>query len=381
MRAQNLVDDYVVQLITYIPSRRTICIFKCINLFYHEVMMWRNFQNLISAIFFVICSVCYSGEGFLHRSITTTLSLRHEAACSRNFVEKYTVGRDSSTSVDFAMDPSSSEAGRILDQLGISKEQRSKLQDLATLVVDWNDKINLVSRKDCNIPVVFGRHILPCLAPLGLENSTILRRDVDNQRVVDVGTGGGFPGLPLAIAYPNIQFLLVDSVGKKLVAVQDMADQLGLQNLRTHHGRAEEMVELSGSFHACVGRSVAAIPKYCGWIQDLLTEDGHLLYMIGGDLDPELLHQTIIDVDIDKLLGHPGASDKRILVFPRSNVLKIAADYGEVALGTPNKENKNTKTNSKVIRKKKARGAWEKKVWDAPKERGFENFQRYDSIL
>jgi 16S rRNA (guanine527-N7)-methyltransferase len=286
-----------------------------------------------------------------------------------------------STSTSFAMEPGSAEAKRILNKLGLSDAQCQQMQALAELVVDWNGRINLVSRKDCNVPVVFGRHILPSLAPLGLDDSII--QNSDNQRVADVGTGGGFPGLPLAIAYPNVQFLLVDSVGKKLVAVQDMADKLGLTNVQTQHARAEEMVDKYSSFDVCVGRSVAAIPKFCFWTQPLLKKDGNLIYLIGGEIEQELLDQTTTDVEIDTLLDHPGASDKRILVFPIGSVKKIAAASGEV-LRLPGKKGvpaKLTAAGKNKNNQKKPRGAWEKRDSKDPKQRGYEKFQRFDSTL
>jgi 16S rRNA (guanine527-N7)-methyltransferase len=292
-----------------------------------------------------------------------------------------TDGEFSTTSTSFAMEPGSPEAKRILNKLGLSDAQCQKMQDLAELVVEWNERINLVSRKDCNVPVVFGRHILPSLAPLGLDDP-IIQND-DNQRVADVGTGGGFPGLPLAIAYPNVEFLLVDSVGKKLVAVQDMADKLGLTNVQTQHARAEEMVDKHSSFDVCVGRSVAAIPRFCFWTQGLLKQNGNLIYFIGGEIEQELLDQTTTDVEIDTLLDHPGASDKRILVFPRVSVKKIAAASGEV-LRLPGKKGVTAKSSTEQKKKnnqRKPRGAWEKRDSKDPKQRGYEKFQRFDSSL
>jgi 16S rRNA (guanine527-N7)-methyltransferase len=288
----------------------------------------------------------------------------------------------SSTSLDYAMEPDSVEAQSILENLGLSDIQRNQLISLSKLVVEWNDRINLISRKDCSVPVVFGRHVLPCLAPLGFDVPIIH----DNQLVVDVGTGGGFPGLPLAIAYPEVNFLLVDSVGKKLGAVQNMADRLGLPNVRTHHGRAEELQQ---SFDVCVGRSVAPIPKYCFWIQRLLKKEGKLCYMIGGDIDEELLSQTTLNVSIDQLLNHPGASDKRVLVFPQIHVVTIAAKSGEVARNpNPNAKQKREIANNARRKEspgkredstKNSKGAWNKRDNSVPKQRGYENFKRFDS--
>jgi 16S rRNA (guanine527-N7)-methyltransferase len=277
----------------------------------------------------------------------------------------------SSTSVDFAMNPTSEEARKIVrEQLGLSMLQYKQLAALAVLVVDWNNKINLVSRKDCTPDVVFGRHILPSLAAC---KTGIIQ---DKAEIVDVGTGGGFPGLPLAIAYPDCDFLLVDSIGKKLTAVQDMADQLGLKNVKTYHGRAE--ILQSHKYDLCVGRSVAAIPTYCFWIHKLLKKGtGKLLYMIGGDIEQELLEQAELDQDIDDLLEYPGASDKRVLVFPQAAVARIAAASGEKIrvqdLRSSGKNNKNGKA-------KPAKGEWKKRDPASPKPRGYENFKRFDSL-
>lgn len=180
---------------------------------------------------------------------------------------------------------------------------------------------------------------------------------------------------PLAIAYPNVDFLLVDSVGKKLGAVQDMADTLGLTNVKIHHGRAELVQE---KFDVCVGRSVAAIPTYCYWIQDLLKKDtGRLLYMIGGDIEQELLDDAIIDTDIDELLDCPNASDKRVLVFSQTSVKKIAAASGE----KPRVTNQRRTSSSKSKKKRKpAKGEWTKRDNSEKKQRGYENFKRYDNL-
>lgn len=276
-----------------------------------------------------------------------------------------------STSLDFALDPIGDEAKSIMNRLSLSLEQHQQLAKLAVLVTDWNTKINLISRKDCSKEVVFGRHIIPSLAPKGMAKEDAIIQS--QQRVVDVGTGGGFPGLPLAIAYPDVDFLLVDSVGKKLIAVEDMAEKLGLSNVKIHHGRAEQLIQ---KFDVCVGRSVAAIPTYCFWINNLLDKNGHLLYMIGGDIDQQLLDQAIIDTNIDDLLETPGVSDKRVLVFPQETVTKIAKSSGEV----PKVPRKVKPTLRTMKKKKRAKGEWAKRDPSEPKQRGYENFKRYDNL-
>jgi len=279
-----------------------------------------------------------------------------------------------SSSINFAMDPDSDEAKAVTSRLGLTEQQHKQLSQLASLVVDWNERINLVSRRDCNVEVVFGRHILPSIA-LASTNE-----EWADKKVIDVGTGGGFPGLPLAIAYPDTQFMLVDSVGKKLKAVEEMSNELDLINVRVHHGRAEEMVDdiLEGSRHegaydVCVGRSVAALPKFCFWINELIKpESGRLVYIIGGDIEDSLLSQADSHVAIDNVLEQDGASDKRILIFDQEAVASIAAASGEV-------KRKRGKPKAKVERTgKKAKGQWTKRDIK-PKKRGYDDFKRYST--
>lgn len=320
------------------------------------------FYIFASILFSIQAPVCYGFEratGY-QRSIESSSILRSTSLDNEN----------GSTSRDFAMDPLSAEAKAIMNHLGLSMEQHQQLAKLAVLVTDWNTRINLISRRDCSKEVVFGRHILPSLSPCGLKSEAGIIED--KQRVVDVGTGGGFPGLPLAIAYPDVDFLLVDSVGKKLGAVQDMADTLGLTNVKVHHGRAELLKQ---KFDICVGRSVAAIPTYCYWIQHLLEKDGHLQYIIGGEIEQGLLDQAIIDSDVDELLECPNASDKRVLIFAQPSVKKIARASGEKPR-VP-KEGKSTIGKKK---RKTTKGEWVKRDQTKPKQRGYENFKRYDNL-
>lgn len=290
----------------------------------------------------------------------------------------------SSTSINFAMDPHSDEAKSVTGRLGLTPTQHETLAQLAELIVTWNDRINVVSRRDCSPEVVFGRHILPSLAMLKIMTATITQDQTEGEtrrKVIDVGTGGGFPGLPLAIALPDVDFVLVDSVGKKLIVVQELATALSLDNVSTHHGRAEEMADdlMIGRTHrraydVCVGRSVTSIPRFCFWMQDLLQERGKLFYIIGGDLDDAILKRTEADVAIDELLEQDGASDKRILVFPQPQVKAIAKTSGEIKQfrgsrrGLPNP----------IKGQKTAKGAWSKRSNSGePKQRGLENFKRY----
>jgi 16S rRNA (guanine527-N7)-methyltransferase len=287
-----------------------------------------------------------------------------------------------SSSVNFAMDPQSEAARCITSRLGLSSEQHERLSHLSSLVVDWNEKINLVSRKDCRKDVVFGRHILPSIALVALPNCPF---NGSQKKVVDVGTGGGFPGLPLAIAFPDADFCLVDSIGKKLAAVESMVDELKLPNVRVHHGRAEEMTDDIGSRHrgaydVCVGRSVAALPKFCFWIDELIKprtkdeEGGQLVYIIGGDIEESVLSLAKGDTPIDDLLKQEGASDKRILLFDQEAVASIASASGDVKQQRGRGRRKAGATRAN----KRPKGQWAKRD-NSPKQRGYEGFKRYST--
>ena len=298
-----------------------------------------------------------------------------------------------STSVNFAMDPYSDEARSITEALGVSSEQHDTLSKHAELVVEWNERLNLISRKDCNVNVVFGRHILPSLALAALPDC--LGKDSGGNpiktKIVDIGTGGGFPGLPLAIIYPDSDFLLVDSVGKKLKAVAEMAAELELDNVQTHHGRAEEIVDdpimrrkYKNSFDICVGRSVTSMPRFCFWIQDLLKnkkdEEGKLVYIIGGEVESSVLSRLQADVEIDGLLQCEGASDKRALILRALDVIEVAKESGETRIVAKKSKKKKKGPKSNVDGEwNKSKGGWAKKDNSVKKQRGYENFKRYGS--
>jgi len=159
-------------------------------------------------------------------------------------------------------------------------EQFSRLFDLYSF---WNAQINVISRKD--IEELYGRHVLHSL---GIAKICTFKA---GESVLDVGTGGGFPGIPLAILFPETQFYLVDSIGKKIKVVNEVAAALGLENLRADHLRAEQVKE---KFNFVVSRAVTRLGEFYPWIQGKFKKDSinaipnGILYLKGGDLAEEI---------------------------------------------------------------------------------------------
>lgn len=159
-------------------------------------------------------------------------------------------------------------------------EQYTQLMDLYT---HWNSQINVISRKD--IDLLYERHVLHSL---GIAKVT---QFAPGSKIMDVGTGGGFPGIPLAIMFPEVDFLLVDSIGKKIKVVNEVAAGLGLKNVRTTHERAEKINE---QFDFIVSRAVTEFPEFYNWIRNKVSKknknefENGILYLKGGDLKEEL---------------------------------------------------------------------------------------------
>jgi 16S rRNA (guanine527-N7)-methyltransferase len=162
--------------------------------------------------------------------------------------------------------------------------QLTQLAALDVLYKDWNSKINVISRKD--IDSLYEKHVLHSLsiaAAFELE---------DGMEIIDIGTGGGFPGIPLAIFFPNIKFHLADSIAKKLKVVSAIASEIGLQNVTTQHIRAEEIK--NRKFDLAVSRAVAPLKELWQWSKPLLKSNTHsalkpgLICLKGGDLAKEI---------------------------------------------------------------------------------------------
>mmetsp|Transcript_24684 Transcript_24684/g.30329 ORF Transcript_24684/g.30329 Transcript_24684/m.30329 type:complete len:343 (-) Transcript_24684:76-1104(-) len=282
--------------------------------------------------------------------------------------------------------PSSDDAQRLTADLGLSPSQHLQIVHLCTLICEWNDRINLVSRKDCSPEVVFHRHVLPSLALSSLlEDGN--ENENGNDNVVDVGTGGGFPGLPLAILHPQTSFLLVDSVNKKLTAIDDMITSLALTNVQTLHTRVEEMATISPTKHkhqygVVLGRSVTSIPRFCFWIKELLVrKTGKMVYITGGDLEDFVEERCFLTVPI----SGEGEETKRALVINQVNVDWIAGKSGEKSRkvgkeGSKKKRigvGKSNGGSGGSSRSEKVKGKWDKKDNSVVKDRGYEDFRRY----
>jgi 16S rRNA (guanine527-N7)-methyltransferase len=169
----------------------------------------------------------------------------------------------------------------------LTEDQISKFKQLEGLYRDWNLKINVVSRKD--IEELYLRHVLHSLAIAKVIQFK------DGSQIMDVGTGGGFPGIPLAILFPECSFHLVDSIAKKLKVVDEVVDGLSLTNVKTTHSRVEA---INDTYDFIVSRAVAAMPTFVHWVKGKIAKKHNndlkngILYLKGGDLSEELQNYT-----------------------------------------------------------------------------------------
>ena len=165
----------------------------------------------------------------------------------------------------------------------ITDEQKQQFEKLEQLYTEWNEKINVISRKDMD--GLYEKHILHSLG------ITKVMPFADGTKVLDIGTGGGFPGIPLAILFPEVSFTLIDSIGKKIKVVEAVSEGLGLKNVTAVHGRAEKLKE---KFHFMVSRAVTQMPEFLRWLKGKFEKEqfnekhNGVLYLKGGDLAEEL---------------------------------------------------------------------------------------------
>lgn len=165
----------------------------------------------------------------------------------------------------------------------LSPEQIQQFNRLETLYREWNAKINVISRKD--IDALYLKHVLHSLGIAKIQPFC------PGSRVLDVGTGGGFPGIPLAIMFPETEFVLVDSIAKKIKVVSEVSDNLGLKNVEAIHIRAEKV---KGQFDFIVSRAVTNMNDFVRWVRNRTSKtqnhelENGILYLKGGDLTEEL---------------------------------------------------------------------------------------------
>lgn len=174
----------------------------------------------------------------------------------------------------------------------VNGQQMEQFEKMDALYRDWNSKINVVSRKD--IDELYRHHVLHSLgiaAYLKTEMPDVYDRlrgegpfsIAEPLKVMDLGTGGGFPGIPLAVMFPYAQFTLCDSIGKKIIVATEVAKGLGLENVKTVNARAESLPE---TFDYIVSRAVTALDNFMPWVKGKYSEG--ILYLKGGDLDEEI---------------------------------------------------------------------------------------------
>ncbi|WP_192821866.1 16S rRNA (guanine(527)-N(7))-methyltransferase RsmG [Rufibacter sp. LB8] len=194
----------------------------------------------------------------------------------------------------------------------LTPEQQQQFSRLAALYVDWNAKINVISRKDTeNIMVNHLLHSLGIAKVVQFPAGT---------SVLDVGTGGGLPGIPLAILFPEVKFHLVDSIGKKIHVVEEIAHELKLHNVKASHTRAEQVPE---KYDFIVSRAVARLATFYQWIQfsfkkESVPEQG-LYYLKGGDLSEELAESGLVHqvYDLNTYFKEEFFETKKVVYVPQ----------------------------------------------------------------
>jgi 16S rRNA (guanine527-N7)-methyltransferase len=196
-----------------------------------------------------------------------------------------------------------------------SERQVRQFGMLWDLYRDWNGKINVISRKD--IDALYERHVLHSLAIAAWMDFT------PGMEVIDIGTGGGFPGIPLAIYFPEVRFHLVDSIGKKLKVVEAVAEATGLDNVTVQHARAESI--RGRTFDFAVSRAVAPLKELWAWSKPLLRNDRRMadfkngmVCLKGGDLSQEISESRLRPhvKEIHSLFPEPYFEDKYLVYVP-----------------------------------------------------------------
>ena len=194
----------------------------------------------------------------------------------------------------------------------LTELQVKQFEQLESLYKDWNLKINVVSRKD--IDELYLRHVLHSLAIAKLITFK------PHAKIMDVGTGGGFPGIPLAILFPECNFHLVDSIAKKIKVVDEVVEGLGLTNVKTSHCRVEE---INDTYDFIISRAVAAMPTFVHWTKGKIAKKQNhelkngIIYLKGGDLTEELQdYKTATIYNITDYFDEDFYETKKIVHLP-----------------------------------------------------------------
>ncbi len=197
----------------------------------------------------------------------------------------------------------------------LTEQQREQFAALETLYGDWNEKINVISRKDMDS--LYEKHILHSL---GIAK---VMEFAPGTKVLDIGTGGGFPGIPLAILCPEVSFTLADSIGKKITVVREVAEAVGLQNLTPVHTRAEQIKD---RFHFVVSRAVTQMPVFLRWLHGKFEKEqfnpkhNGILYLKGGDLAEELAGLRAEIFQLTDYFDEPFFETKKVVYLSKGNI-------------------------------------------------------------
>ena len=194
----------------------------------------------------------------------------------------------------------------------LSKTQIDQFSQLSSLYKDWNSKINVISRKD--IDELYLRHVLHSLGIAKVISFKL------GTKILDVGTGGGFPGVPLAILFPGCHFHLVDSIGKKLKVINGVAEAIDIKNIKTTHSRVEAIQD---TYDFILSRAVTSMPEFTGWVKDKIAKEQNndlkngILYLKGGDLKDELaVYKNVKVFELSDFFEEDFFETKKVVYLP-----------------------------------------------------------------
>lgn len=195
----------------------------------------------------------------------------------------------------------------------LNEKQIALFTQLEPLYAEWNAQINVISRKD--FPEFYEHHVLHSLAIAKLINFTA------GTKILDVGTGGGFPGIPLAIMFPEAQFYLVDSIGKKIKVVNGVVESLGIENVTAEQIRAEQLAD---KYDFVVSRAVTRLPEFVPWVRKNIAKKqinampNGIIYLKGGDLQEESkpFKRYVFIKDLSDYFGEEFFKTKKVVHLP-----------------------------------------------------------------